>query len=163
MPKTGKSPPTNESTMIVPPTFCEWKSTQEQEQQQQPFSIFENHPFTPTVVVPHGNVVVLPISHLDELLGVTFKTGWDDEEDVSVMGDGNLTLNSALVYVISDVGVIAELGGGVVDTYKYLIQKRSGVVFTLWWDEFNMLTVKIFIQIKNVDKDCVITLKMIKV
>ena len=85
MPEIGKCPPTNESMMVVPPTFREWKSTQ----QQQQFSIFGNHHVTPAVGVPHSNTAVLPIAKLDELIGVTFKASWGNEEEVSVMVEEN--------------------------------------------------------------------------
>lgn len=69
IPETNKYPPTNETMMIVPPTFREWKVGQ----QQQQFSIFSSHPITPAHGASNGSVELhYPPQH-DELVGVTFK------------------------------------------------------------------------------------------
>ena len=95
----------------------------------------------------------------DELVGVTFKAGWDDKEEVSVMVEGNITVDSTMEEIIVDGDVISDIGGISMDMYKYLIQKRSGGKLTLKWDKFKKLTVKSLMNIKNIDEDYIIIIK----
>ena len=154
-PETGKFPPLNESMMIAPPTLREWKSTQ----QQQPFNIFGANPVTPSGVFHRA--ATLPPIQCNELVGLTFKAEWNDEEEISVMVEGNLNMESTMEDVMKDGDVNSELGCDENVLFKYLIQKQSGGKLTLKWNKFKTLTVKRFTEIKSIHEDYIIIIRKI--
>ena len=159
MPETGKYPPMNADMMVMPPTFREWNGTQKHRQQLQPFNIFGSNNVTPTGVP--SSVATMPTVLNDELIGITFRADWAEDEEVSVFIDGNLTRDSLMVDVMVDGEVRFELGCGSSESYKYLIHNRSGGKMTLKWDRFKNLSVKNLLRIKNVHDDYIITMKKI--
>ena len=157
MPETSKYPPMNATMMVMPPTFREWSSTQ----QQQRFNIFGGmHNVTPTGI-PNTNSVV-PSMHNDELTLITFRADWGNNEEVSVMVDGNLGPGSSMEELMDDGDVCFELGCNKRSLYKYMIQKRSGGRFTLKWNKFKCLKVESFIRIKHIDEDYIVIIKEIE-
>lgn len=157
MPETSKYPPTNETIMIIPPTFRDWTSTQ-----QQQFNIFGSgvHPITPAAGVQHNPTILQSIQQND-LVGINFRADWDDEEEVSIMVEGTLTVDSAMEDLMADGDVCAVFLGDANSLYKYLVQNRSGGRLTLKWDKFKGMTVNNFMQIKNVHDDYIIVMKRI--
>ena len=158
MPETDKYPPTNATMMITPPTFREWKASQLPQ-----FNIFgadtRTNNITPTGVsyAPPAALSVL----CDELVGVTFRAEWDEEEEVSVMVEGNLTINSTMEDIMREGEVNAELGGCADESYKYLIMRKGGGKLTLKWDRFKCITMDKFMCIKNIHDDYIVVMKRI--
>ena len=155
MPETGKYPPMNATMMVMPPTFREWNSTQ----QQQRFNIFGMHNVTPTGV-PTSDAVVPTIEN-EVLVGITFRANWDDDEEVSVMVEGSLNLDSTMEELMIDGDVCLELGNDASDAYKYMIQKRSGGKLTLKWVKFKDMKVRNLMRIKNVHEDYIVIMKKV--
>jgi len=118
------------------------------------------HPITPAAGVQHNPTILQSIQQND-LVGINFRADWDDEEEVSIMVEGTLTVDSAMEDLMADGDVCAVFLGDANSLYKYLVQNRSGGRLTLKWDKFKGMTVNNFMQIKNVHDDYIIVMKRI--
>ena len=115
---------------------------------------------TPTGI-PNTNLVV-PSMHNDELTLITSRADWGNNEEVSVMVDGNLGPGSSTEELMDDGDVCFELGCNKRSLYKYMIQKRSDGRFTLMWNKFKCLKVESFNRIKHIDEDYIVIIKEIE-
>ena len=155
MPETNRYPPTNETMLITPPTLREWKSTQ-----QPVFDIFGSSTITPTNTHHHAAVMPSTVPNPNEIDAVTFRAEWNDEE-VSVMIEDNFTIDTDMESILDAEDVLSDLGAvdGGGQSYRYVIQKRSGGKLTLKWDKFRGTTMKKIMNIKNVHEDYIVIVK----
>ena len=79
-------------------------------------------------------------------MGITFRAGWDDEEEVSIMVEDTLTVDSTMEDLMADGDACTEFGGDADSLYKHLVYKRGGGSLTLKWDKFKGMTVNNFMR-----------------
>ena len=114
---------------------------------------------TPTGI-PSSATVLSAVPN-DELVGITFRADWDDDEEVSVMVEGNSYFDSTMEELMIDGDVCLELVNNASDAYKYMIKKRSGGKLNHKWVKFKGRKVRILLRSKNVDEDYIVIMRNI--
>jgi len=156
MPCTRKFPPTNEAMMVVPPIFKEWKQSQQHHQQHHITPPYLHNSIQPSTFLTNSNN-----NTRDDITAITFRADWDDDLEVSVIIEDNLSDNSAMDLVMKKGDVFDDLDVPMetIDEYKFLIQKMNKSRLTLKWERFKNLTINTLTRINNIDSDYLIILK----
>ena len=162
-PQTSKFPPTNLLMMEIPPTFREWK--QSQQEQSQGYHITPP-PFLHRQQLQTSSSSVGVINDKGDggdIVVVTFMAQWDDELETSVIINDTLSSASTIEMAMHDGDVYADLGvsADAVQDYKFIIKKNGEGKMTFNWAKIKKVTVDTLMRFNNVDTDYVITLKCI--
>ena len=105
--ETKKFPPTNETMMVIPPTYREWKISLQLQQQ---------HHVTPTPATLHHTSIPPPSLLIGnsqslggDIIAITFRLEGDDEEEVTVIVEDVLSLDSLMETVMIEGSVLEDL------------------------------------------------------
>ena len=148
--------------MIVLPTLREWRGTN---QRQVNYMTHTSNPFVSPFCHPNN---VIPSSDNGSnaenlIVSITFKALWFEDEEVSVLIEDRLTLDSTMKDIVREGDVLNELGAtNEAHAYKALIQKKSGGKLTLKWSQFEKITMKKFMRLQNVHEDYIVSFKLIE-
>lgn len=111
-------------------------------------------------ITPAGNQSTIPATRNDDIIAITFRAEWDEQEESSVMLEDTLTVDATMEEILEVGDIISDLeADGTALDYKYLIQKRGGRELTLKWGKFKDLSIKKMMRIKNIDEDYIVIMR----
>ena len=166
LPQTYCFPPTNPDMMIAPPTYKEWKTTKKASNDILTAENFGSHNYVfRQAQIPDDRPQVVgfnatPSASKDEVVGLTFYLYDNDDDQASVIIDGNpLSLNSSMMDVLDEYKISDELLIINIEKCKFLIKLKSGLHLHLKYNRFHRMTVNTVITLKNISDDYLIIIK----
>jgi len=124
LPETNKYPPSNETIIKTPPSLRDWK----QKNQQGTFNPIAS--FANLLQHHQSNTVVEQSTMEEEIVAITFCNGEDGEEEISVMIEDPLHMDSTMMDVMAHDDVLRSYGYHGYETLRYHIKRKSGKVLS---------------------------------
>ena len=107
-----------------------------------------------------SNTVVEQSTMEEEIVAITFCNGEDGKDEISVMIEDPLDLDSTMMDVMAHDDVLRSYGYHGYEALRYHIKRKSGKVLSVKSNRFDTLKVKKLLRLKNVDEDyCAIVLQ----
>ena len=166
LPQTYCFPPTNPDMMIAPPTYKEWKTTKKASNDILTAENFGSHNYVfRQAQIPDDRPQVVgfnatPSASKDEVVGLTFYLYDNDDDQASVIIDGNpLSLNSSMMDVLDEYNINDELLIINIEKCKFLIKLKSGLHLHLKYNRFHRMTVNTVISLENISDNYLIIIK----
>ena len=92
----------------------------------------------------------------DDIVAITFKSSINAGEEISVLIEEPLNIDSSMEEVMKKGEVVSVDDDGYDNDDKVQIQKKSGGKLTLKWSKFQKMMVKRFIRIQGIDEDHIV-------